>query len=322
MHKKRNNIAVLIALWIVTAGAGTYATFFKQPEALVRIDAAESALALERSEFRDLSLLEGRMREEIQFATYRWQARYKNIGDSLSTADVIAYVNKFADGFSGFNVEFGGIHAGPSHQYYAFSVNGTGPFNQLYDFVWQMENNRDLYRVEDLVIDRQGGSSGDVQFTFRLLAYFGTSAAVSATAVSKTLATSIVVSENSDVPMVPDDVLPARRLSMDPFAAAGKAESREEAGAAPSSSPTNLPSLRDAKFISIVGNVAVFDFNGDIRKVQKGDIFREGRVLSVDPRRQRVNVEGASGRPVHIDMEMEPLYRRMAGKQRATPVHS
>lgn len=319
MQKKRNNIAILLALWIVTVGAGTYATFFKQPEELVRIDAAESALALERSEFRDLSLLEGRMREEIQFATYRWQARYKNIGDSLSTADVIAYVNKFADGFSGFNVEFGGIHAGQSHQYYAFSVNGTGPFNQLYDFVWQMENHRDLYRIEDLVVDGDsGGSSGDVQFTFRLLAYFGTSAAVSATAVSKTVA---AVSEDADVPMVPEDVLPARRLSMDPFTAVGKhPEKPEEAGTAPSLARTNLPSLRSGTFISVVGNVAVFDFNGEVKKVQKGDIVQEGRVLSVDPRHQRVTVEGASGSPVHIDMQMEPLYRRVAGAQSATPV--
>lgn len=323
MRSKQTNITVLLALWLVTIGGGTYVTFFKQPDELVKIDEAENALALDRSEFRNLALLEGNMREGIQFATHRWEARYKNIGDSLSTADVMGYVNRFADsGFHSFGVEFSGLHSGPNHQYYSFGVRGSGPFSHLYDFVWQMENNGDLYRVEDLVIDQApGGSSGDVQFTFRLLAYFGTSAAISATAVSRTVATDAAVFENTDLPKVPDDVLPARRLSLDPFAGATTEPSAAEKGnGAPSSSGADLFSLRAAKLVSIIGNVAMFDRSGSIRKVQAGDVVREGRVVRIDPSRQRVTVDGSSGE-VHIDMDIEPLYRRFIGPKTAAPVH-
>lgn len=322
MRSKQTNIVVLLALWMVTIGAGTYVTFFQQPEKLIKVDEAENALALERSEFRNLALLEGRMREEIQFATHRWEARYKNIGDSLSTADVVGYVNKFADrGFRSFGVEFSGLHFGPNHQYYAFAVRGSGPFNHLYDFVWHMENNRDLYRVEDLVIDQaSGGSAGDVQFTFRLLAYFGTSAAISAAAVSRTVVADATISDSTGLPMVPDDVLPARRLAVDPFAAgAVQPAPTQTAGNAPSSPGANLFSLRDAKLVSIIGEIAMFDRSGSVKKVQVGDVVREGRVVQIDPSRQRVTIDGPSG-TVHIDMDIEPLYRRFIGSKTAIPV--
>ena len=324
MRNKRTNIVVLLALWIVTIGGGTYLTFFQQPGRIVKVDEAESALALQRSEFRNLALLEGKMREEIQFATHRWEARYKNIGDSLSTADVVGYVNKFADrGFHSFGVEFSGLHFGQNHQYYAFAVRGTGPFTHLYDFIWHMENNRDLYRVEDLVIDQAaGGSAGEVQFTFRLLAYFGTSAAISAAAVSKTVTANAALSDSTDVPMVPEDVLPARRLAMDPFAAAAaKSASMETAGPAPSSHGANLYSLRDAKLISMVGEIAMFERNGSVRTVKVGDVVREGRVVRIDPSRQRVTIDGPDGSE-HIDMDIEPLYRRVVGSTTASPVRS
>lgn len=343
MRSKRLNIIILLALWAFTVGAGTYFTFFAQRTRLAQIDEAEKALHIQRSEFRDLSLLEGKMREEIRFAAHRWQARYKNVGDSLSTADVIEYVNRFADlGFTTFNAEFTGVHSAPHHQYYTFALRGDGPFEHLYDFIWHMENNRDLYRIEDVVINRASESeSGDVQFTMTLQAYFGTSAAVSAAAVSRSVslhpdapahstdpsssATSSAVelsvaTVDADLPMVPDSVLPARRLRVDPFGGHRPNAAITPAGGEPVSPGRGLYSLGEAELISIVGSVALFNRAGEIRKVQVGDKVREGKVVRVDPERQRVTVEEWSGVTAQFDMKLEPLFRRFAGSRTAAPI--
>jgi hypothetical protein len=318
MTNTRANILLLFVLWLLLAGAGTYVTFVDQPEELVITDEAEKALAIERAELRDLAMLEGRMRQEISYAAQRWQARYKTVPGTLTTPDVIAYVNESAPpGISSFNVEFAGTHAGQSHHYHAFNIRGSGTFEHLYDFLWQMENTRDLYRVEDLVVEAEGAEpSRDVQFTMRLLSYFGAAAIMSAPegTVSKDDAGTLIAANDRAAPMLPADVLPARRPGLDPFSPMRTTPTVAPAGSV-------LFSLRSAALVFILGEVAIFERGGKQVRVTVGLAVREGMVTAVDAVRSRVVVTDDAGHQSVFTMDMpDPLYRRATGPVRIVPV--
>ena len=301
MKNNRLNIFILLVLLLLTAGAGTYVTFIEQPGELVRTDEAEKALALERSELSQLAMFEGRMRQGISYAAQRSQARYKTMQDSLTTADVVDYVNNSANqAFSSFDVEFAGTHSGPSHQYHSFKIRGSGRFEHLYDFLWQMENNMDLYRIQDLVVEAGGEESkGEVQFTMGLLAYFGAAAVMSAP--EEAIAISSV--DSRSMPMLPEEVLPARRLGLDPFSPL-----RTPAAV---SSGNDLFSLRSATLISVLGEVAVFDRGGKLVRVNAGEAVQEGLVAEVDAARSRVVVTDRAGDRIVFTMKMTDLpFRR------------
>ena len=299
----RLNILILSILCILTAGAGTYVTFIRQPNELVQADEAERALAMERSELLGLTTSESRMRQEIQYASHRWHARYKNVEDSLSTADVVDYVNRFAEsGFDMLNVEFGGHHHGLNHQYYAFNVTGKGPFEHVYDFIWHMENNKRLYRIEDLMIDdaRMDSSQG-VQFSFRLLAYFSVPGSMTATDATDA-AVFPETAASLDHPIVPEEVLPARRLAINPFSFTRPASSTSSEKGLRSA----LFSLEASRLVSIAGSRAAFESAGKIRQLTVGDQVREGEITDVDAGRQTVTVTDSRG--------ANHIYRMVSGE--------
>src|SRR5690606_35601638 len=131
------------------------------------------------------------------------------------TPDIVQYIESLTrTGFEAFNIQLSGVSTAPNFKYYTFQVGGTAFFDNLYAFIWHLENNREFYRIDDLeaayvdVFD-ENPDTGErrrlsmVKFNMTLYAYFDGIEGLSA-------------SDDELLP-VPPQLLPARTAAHNSF---------------------------------------------------------------------------------------------------------
>jgi hypothetical protein len=237
-------------------------------------------------------------REQALDATRRWRARYKIIPQELKSPDVVGYLNSLTQaGFKNFDVTSNGNKAEDDYKYYNFSVEGRGYYSSLYQFVWDIENNRNFYRVNDLTLDqidlveednKTGKKSLQIMVSFRmnLNAYFGGAEGVSAPdadQIAENGGLPIVWPDGTDLPPVPKDVLPDERPAVNPFYPNILSQL-----------PPNTDGLVElgeddgAELVSIVGGKAVFRDGNGYHTLGVGDAIYLGQIVDIDPIEGRV----------------------------------
>src|SRR5690606_32315084 len=69
-------------------------------------------------------------------------------------AGVVGYFNELTtSGFKHADVNLAGQRRPSDYSVYTFDVNGRAYYNSLYRLIWELENNRNFYRVKDLTLD-------------------------------------------------------------------------------------------------------------------------------------------------------------------------
>src|SRR5690554_1017178 len=143
-----NNLLTLVACWVLTVIVGAYVTFFKQPDELEQVQKAEQVVRLKQDEVSSLLTEAASSKEMADDAVARWRARYKVIPATLTSHEVVGYLNELtAAGFKNFDIALNGVQRHGTYSYYTFNVTGRAYYSSLYRFVWEIENNRDFYRI-------------------------------------------------------------------------------------------------------------------------------------------------------------------------------
>jgi Tfp pilus assembly protein PilO len=308
------NTLVIAVLLAIIVGAGVFVTQKQQPETLERLEQEEMTLRLRRAEITELLTEQSGSRELAEDAVRRWNARYKVLPQHLTSPAVVSYLNQLsASGFKSFDISLGGVSRGAGFSTLAYSIRGVGHFESLYRFIWEVENGRGLYRVNDLHVREVTHDEPNpvtdiprrqqlVEFSMTLLAYFGGGEGMSAP---------------DSVVTVPDWVLPAKVAADNPFFPLVMA-----------TLPPNTDNLVDVEMdelISVVGQTAVFRTSAGPRPVREGERIYLGRITEVDAQRARLVAElnkGGIRERLEVELASGERFRQALGRMQLIPLHS
>ncbi|MCB0717834.1 MAG: hypothetical protein KDD65_05285 [Bacteroidetes bacterium] len=275
------NTGIIFLCVLIVGATGHYITNVRQPAEIKKIDDTIELAKLETKKVEELLVQQAASREIAEQTTAKWRTRYKEIPDSLNTAKVALYLESLtAEGFERFDVNLEGEHQTKDINYYRFKINATSYFNSMYHFVWHVENNPQLYRINDLKVSyttvyRDNSRTSlpralnMVNFSFTLDAFFHAADGVAASedelmAIPRNLLARHNPAHNSFYPIVRTDLPPNDEMLLD---------------------------VEQAKLVSIIGEQAIFEGNGYQYYVRAGDRIYLGEVIAVDPQSASVEVQ-------------------------------
>lgn len=322
------NLTILAICWLLATGGGVYMTFFEQPAEMDRLEKAEKVARMKQAELSSLMTEMTQSEEIADEVVVRWNARYKVVPRTLSSEDVIAFLNEHtANGFQPFDIVFKGHNTSRNFNTFTFDVTGRGHFPALYELIWSIENSRQLYRVNNLklthmdlrsVDPRTGREKMDVMvsFDFTLEAFYGGIAGLSVEDELADVPGAIAhrIDPSADLPHVPESVLPPRRVAGNPFYPV-------ILDAVPPNSD-NLVNVEEAKLTLIANGEAVFEWMDTFISVGAGDPVYLGQLISVDPRNGRVVARLNKGGIIdEIEMVLDTgdLFRQALGPVQLAP---
>jgi hypothetical protein len=286
------NTMVLIIILILVMGAGIWMTYVRQPTKLERIKGKAKVERMKHAKVTTLLKEEAATRAEAERAVTKWKARYKVIPDTVSSPAVVGFLNDLTrSGFENFDISFQGVRQEEDYSSLNYSIQGRGYFSRLYDVVWEVENNRNLYRINNLNLnhidfiseDKESGKKRMevmVSFDMELKAYFGASEGMSAPEARLAQLTDKEMKDGKAPPEVPDEVLPNKKPAVNFFFPniMDKLPPNTQ----------NLVDVEKAKLISIADGKAVFQDGEGFRAVGEGDDVYLGQIVQVNPQRNRV----------------------------------
>jgi len=295
MGKIGKNVIVLLFCWLIVTGSGIYLTFVRQPKLLEGLKNAEQVARMKNAELISLQTEEVTLTRRTEDALRKWNTRYKTIPDELTTPDVMAYLNDLtSEGFESFDVTMRSVQAAQDYSYYTFAVSGRGFYDRLYQFIWDIENYRDFYRISDLALNHidlvtehpdLGTDQLQVMVSFKMdiHAYFNGIEGASASDdlfADLTEEIGIPLSDQNSLPPVPLEMLPDQQPATNPFHPVIMEQI-----------PPNtyeLINVETALLVSIVGGEAVFQDEKGYRTVGEGDDVYLGQIVEIDSHEGRV----------------------------------
>jgi hypothetical protein len=268
-YKLRNSIALGILLFLIVS-VGTYIRAFNQPRKAKTIETEIKKIDEELqntpnlvNEFNDLSAV-------LTDTQKRWEGRNKDIPPVDITSQSYAYFSHLID-LSGpikLDMLYTGLQSKGNYGYNVYSLKGEAPFDNFYRFVWYLENDRKLYKVNTMAVkglEVVGSEKEEAQilvtFDMQVHAYFSSVAELSSS--------------------LGDRVLSPNLLAVDPFAPVIS-----------SGLPANVQALveieRSTLKAVIPGKAFVEDQTNMIRTLREGDEVYLGYVTRLDPESGRI----------------------------------
>lgn len=305
------NSLILSAFLAVAVGGGYYVTKKQQPTRLAEVQAEIEAIENRSAEVETLIAQEAAASEEAALTLARWNSRYKVLPATLSSPDVVAYLDALsARGFQRFDYALSGITPGADASYYTYQITGEAYFESLFSFIWHVENGRGLYRIRDLSVRKKvsevpNPTTGVPRQV--VLAEF-------AMAVDAYYSGNPDLSPPDSAFMPPPEAFPARRAAINPFFPYVL-----------ETVPGNTDDLVDVdadQLLAVTGGSAVFKRGEDLRTLRSGDRVYLGRIANVDPRVGRVTVDlnrGGIRERVELDLETGERYRQHLGRATLAP---
>jgi hypothetical protein len=295
-YKLRNSIVLGILLMLILL-VGGYLRAFHLPK---KIHSVENEIKKIDEELQNTPNLVNQFNELSTTLTdtqKRWESRNKEIPPTDVTSQSYAYFSRLIDmsGELKLNMVYTGQQSKGNYGYNVYVLKGEGPFHNLYRFIWHLENERRLYKINTLAlkgleIAPSDKEEGQILVTFDMTvhAYFSS--------VSE-LANSL--GERSVAPNV---------LTMDPFAPV-----------ITSGIPPNIANLveierSDLKAV-IPGQAFVLDQSNTIQTLHEGDEVYLGYVTKVDPEAGRLECTLNKGGIIEkVDLKIRYGQQAKAGK--------
>lgn len=268
-YKLRNSIALGILLFLILA-VGTYIRAFNLPKKITALEKEIQKIDEELqntpnlvNQFNDLSAV-------LTDTQKRWEGRNKDIPPVDITAQSYAYFSHLID-LSG-EVKLDMVYTGTTSQtnygFNTYVLKGEAPFDNLYRFIWYLENDRRLYKVQTIALkglevaptDQEEGKVL-VTFDMTVQAFFSSVSELSSS-----------LGERQRLPNV---------LTADPF------EPVISAGLPPNIDGLVEIERSDLKAV-IPGKAFVLDQNNTIRTMHEGDEVYLGYVTRIVPDEGRI----------------------------------
>jgi len=311
------NTLLLLGVALVVCGAGYYVTEIQQPARLEHLQDVERVARLQHAQVIQLLAQAEKSSDMADASVRKWNSRYRYVPTELSTPDVVEYLEEMTpQGFEAFDVRLETVKQSSDVNHYTFSVDGTGYYANLYDFIWQVENRPDFYRIRQLsmsrttVYDQSRGSDKRgremVRFSMMLDVFFGGLDGLSP--------------ERDQLAVVPADYRPSRDLLHNSFYPLVRGRARDDGAG------SGLFDIRHASLVSIAGSRAIFQDGNSQFIVYEGSQVAYGTITRIDPInvfvRANLTIDGKS-EVVDVQMKSErPIYRQAEGDVNLVPVET
>lgn len=263
-YKLRNSI-VLGVLFLLIIGIGTYIRAFNLPK---KVKAIQKQIALIDEELQNTPNLVNQFNDLSTLLTEtqkRWENRNKDIPPVDVTSQSYAYFSRLIDlsGEIKLDMLFQGTQTRPNYGFNVYNLRGEAPFENLYRFMWYLENDRKLYKIQTLnlkgvEVAPTEKEEGKIMVTFTMVvnAFFSSVAELSSS-----------LGERSLTP---------NGLNVDPFAPV------ISSGIPPNTRELVEVERSDLKAV-IPGKAFVLDQGNVIRTLREGDEVYLGYVTKIDP---------------------------------------
>jgi hypothetical protein len=268
-YKVRNSLALGILLLLIL-GVGTYIRAYHLPKKARAVEAETKRLDEELqntpnlvAQFNDLSTALGEERK-------RWDNRTKDIPPVDVSSQTYAYFSRLIDlsGYVKLDMVYSGTQQKGNYGYNIYNLKGEAPFENLYRFMWYLENGRKLYKIQNCIlkgveVPPKEKEEGKILTAFEMIvhAYFSSVAELASAPVERVLYPNV--------------------LTTDPFSPVIS-----------SGIPPNMNSLveierSDLKAV-IPGKAFVLDQNNVIRTLSEGDEVYLGFVTRILPEEGKI----------------------------------
>ena len=268
-YKIRNSIALGILLFLIV-GVGTYIRAFNLPRKAKQIEKQVKLIDEELqntpnlvNEFNDLSAV-------LNDTQKRWENRNKDIPPVDVTSQSYAYFSRLIDlsGYVKLDMIYNGVQSRGNYGFNVYNLKGEAPFDNFYRFIWYLENDRKLYKIQNITlrgveVAPTEKEEGKVLVTFDMIvnAYFSSVAELSSS-----------LGERSITP---------NYLNVDPFTPV------ISSGIPPNARELVEIERSDLKAV-ITGRAYVLDQSNNIRTLEEGDEVYLGYVTKIDPEGGRI----------------------------------
>ncbi len=268
-YKIRNSIALGVLLLLIL-GIGTYIRAYNLPKKVKQLEKEVKKIDEELqntpnlvNQFNDLSAV-------LTDTQKRWENRNKDIPPVDITSQSYAYFSRLIDlsGNVKLDMIYNGVQNMGNYGYNVYNLKGEAPFENLYRFIWYLENDRRLYKVRTLNLRGVEAAPTEkeeghlvVVFDMVVHAYFSS------------------ISELSN--SLGERSLTPNPLAVDPFSPV------ISSGIPPNTRSLVETERSDLKAV-IPGKAFVLDQGNVIRTLREGDEVYLGYVTKVDPESGRV----------------------------------
>lgn len=263
-YKIRNSIVLGVLLFLIFA-VGTYIRAFNLPKKVKQVESEIKKIDEELQNTPNLVNQFNDISATLTDTQKRWEGRNKDIPPTDVSSQSYAYFSRLID-LSG-EVKLDMVYTGSTtlgtYGYNTYVLKGEAPFENLYRFIWYLENDRRLYKIQQIALkglevaptDKEEGKVV-VPFDMTVHAYFSSVSELSSS-----------LGERSIAP---------NTLAVDPFTPVISA-----------GLPANLRDLleverSDLKAV-IPGKAFVLDQSNGIRAMHEGDEVYLGYVTRINP---------------------------------------
>ena len=282
----------------------------KQDKVLEQINNSEKLARVQLMQITSLINEEAKSSDDANNLVRRWKSRYKIIPETLSSADVVQFIEGLtSNGFESSQIIIQATNRTEDFQFHEIVMEGTCSFDALYSLVWHLENDRDFLRVFDLdlnqvEVSKESTNPQDdeviiqmVKFSMDIHAYFGGAEGLSA--------------ERELEHRVPVSLFPRSRPAHNSFKALITSE-------LPPNS-RNLVDVEKDELISVVGQRAIFKTKNGNRVLAVGEDVYLGNISEIDPVggkvKARLNKLGVVN-VITLQLGSEERYRQALGNDR------
>ncbi|MBI5474085.1 MAG: hypothetical protein HY961_17255 [Ignavibacteriae bacterium] len=182
-YKVRNSI-VLGVLMLLILGVGTYVRAFHLPKKQHAIETEIKRIDDELSNTPNLIHEYNTLSQTVTETKKRWESRNKEIpAEDLSgkTYDYFSSLIERAGGVK-LNMIYQGVQPRGNYGFNIYNLRGEGKFDNLYKFIWYIENGRKLFKVNTLTLkglevtatDKENAGELIVTFEMTVNAFFAT----------------------------------------------------------------------------------------------------------------------------------------------------
>lgn len=172
-YKLRNTIALAVVL-LLFSGVGAFWYFYWQPRELTALVKQIQAIDKELDNLPILTEEVQRLTVQFQDVKRRYDSRSKEIPETDVSSQTYGYMSRGIDvaGFLKFDMKFIGTQEGPGYGFNAYKLEqGEAQFDNLYRFVYFLENGKRLYKISTLALEYKDAIDPETKETKKWIAF-------------------------------------------------------------------------------------------------------------------------------------------------------
>ncbi len=178
----RNTIALGVILLFILS-IGIYFGHLSLPEKIEKSEKEIKRIEIELQNTPDLINQFNLLTNRLEITKEKWETRNKDIPASNVTGEAYDYLNQIIikSGEIKLDMLFAGNKSLANYGFNSYKLKGEAPYENIFRFIWYIENNRPLYKIKELKLRSVETKSKDkkenavlVTFEMTIEAYYST----------------------------------------------------------------------------------------------------------------------------------------------------